>query len=129
MRLKHLILAVALASAPGLGLAHEAVKGPNGGQAIDDKGHHIEFTVKGNEVVLYLTDDKDKPIASKGATGRVVIQDGSRQLTVVLAAVEPNLLSATRGPDGRGSQGGGLGQTQRRSQSPGALRGEVSWCG
>ena len=105
MRLKHLILAVALASAPGLGLAHEAVKGPNGGQAIDDKGHHIEFTVKGNEVVLYLTDDKDKPIASKGATGRVVIQDGSRQLTVVLAAVEPNLLSAKlEAPMGAGAK-------------------------
>lgn len=94
MRLKHLILAVALAAAPGLGLAHEVVKGPNGGQVIDDKGHHVEFTVKGNEVVLYLTDDKDKPIASKGATGRVVIQDGSKQLTVAVAATEPNLLSA-----------------------------------
>jgi hypothetical protein len=94
MRLKHLILAVALVAAPGLGLAHEDVKGPNGGQVIDDKGHHVEFTVKGNEVVLHLTDDKDKPIASKGATGRVVILDGSKQLTVALMAAEPNLLFA-----------------------------------
>ena len=93
MRLKHLILAAALLTGPGLALAHEGA-GPNGGQIVEVKGHHVEFTVKDKEIVLFLTDENGKPIESKGATGRVVIQDGGKQVTGDLAPVDPNLLSA-----------------------------------
>ena len=94
MRLKPLLVAAALCAAPGLAFAHEVANGPNGGQVTEVQGHHVEFTVKDKQIVLFLSDGNSKPIASKGASGRVVIQDGGKQLTVDLAPAEPNLMSA-----------------------------------
>ncbi len=74
--------------------AHDVVKGPNGGQVVDDQGHHVEFTVKGDQIALYFADNGDQPIVTKGATGRVIVQDGAKQITVDLAAMEPNLMTA-----------------------------------
>lgn len=93
MRLKHLVLAAALLAAPALAIAHEGA-GPNGGQIAEIAGHHVEFTMKDKEVVLFLSDADSKPIASKGASGRVVVLDGSKQASAELAPVEPNMLSA-----------------------------------
>lgn len=93
MRLKHLILVAALVAAPGLVAAHEGV-GPNGGQIAEVQGHHIEFITKDKEIVLFLSDKDGKPIASTGATGRVIVQDGGKQVTSNLTPAEPNLLSA-----------------------------------
>jgi hypothetical protein len=93
MRLKYLILAAALLTGPGVALAHEGA-GPNGGQITEVQGHHVEFTVKDKEIVLFLTDKDGKPISSKGASGRIVVQDGAKPITVELAPVDPNLLSA-----------------------------------
>lgn len=93
MRLKYLMIAVALLTGPSLALAHEGA-GPNGGQIAEVQGHHVEFTVKDKEIVLFLTDADSKPIASNGASGRVVILDGGKQFTADLVPVEPNVLSA-----------------------------------
>lgn len=93
MRLKHLILAVALLTGPVIAFAHEGA-GPNGGQIAEVQGHHVEFTIKEKEIVLFLTDKDGKQIGSKGASGRVVILDGAKPLNVELAPVEPNVLSA-----------------------------------
>ena len=94
MHLKPLIVAAALVVSTGLSLAHEEANGPNGGQVIEVQGHHVEFTVKDKEIVLFLTDGDGNPIVSNGATGRVIIQDSGKQLTASLAPAEPNLLSA-----------------------------------
>ena len=93
--LRALVLAACLASgaAPGA-YAHDQDKGPNGGQVVEVKGHHVELTVKGSEIILHLSDKDHAPIASKGATGRVVVLVGGKQTTVELVAVEPNLLTA-----------------------------------
>ena len=94
MRFKHLIVALSLVAAvPSLAFAHDVAKGVNGGQVVEDKGHHVEFTTKGNEVVLYLTDESDQPIASKGASGRVTIQTAGKQATAALVPSEPNVLT------------------------------------
>ncbi|KAB2943595.1 MAG: hypothetical protein K8F92_08460 [Hyphomicrobium sp.] len=94
MRVKHLILAAVLFAGPGNSFAHEEANGPNGGQIADVQGHHVEFTVKDKEIVLFLTDEDSKPIASKGASGRVIIQAGGRQVTVALAPTDPNVMTA-----------------------------------
>ena len=94
MRIKSMIAAIALTLAPALAIAHDVAKGPNGGQVVDDNGHHIEFTTKNNQVMLFLADNGDKPIATKDATGRVIVQDGAKQTTVDLVATEPNLMTA-----------------------------------
>ena len=44
--------------------------------------------------MLFLADNGDKPIATKDATGRVIVQDGAKQTTVDLVATEPNLMTA-----------------------------------
>ena len=94
MRFKHLIVALSLVAAvPSLAFAHDVAKGANGGQVVDDKGHHVEFTTKGNDVVLYLSDEKNQPIASKGATGRVTVQMAGKQATATLVPSEPNVLT------------------------------------
>ena len=40
MRFKSMIAAIALTLAPALAIAHDVAKGPNGGQVVDDNGHH-----------------------------------------------------------------------------------------
>lgn len=75
-------------------VAHEEASGPNGGQVADVQGHHVEFTAKENEIVLFLTDESGKPIDSKGASGRAVILAGDKQVTAELAPADPNILSA-----------------------------------
>ena len=94
MRLKILAVTLALLALPSAVMAHDVVKGPNGGQVVDDAGHHIEFTTKGDQIALYLSDNADKPLSSAKATGRVIVQDGTKQATAELAAVEPNVLTA-----------------------------------
>ena len=97
MHVKHIILALALITSPGLASAHDTAKGANGGQVVDDAGHHIEFTSKGSEIAFYLTDEADKPISATKATGRVIVQDGAKQSTAELAVMEPNMLKGKLG--------------------------------
>lgn len=74
--------------------AHDAASGPNGGQVIEVKGHHLELTTKDNEITLYLSDEAHSPIASKGASGRAVVLEGSKQASLALTPAEPNRLLA-----------------------------------
>jgi hypothetical protein len=105
MRLPHLIMAAILVAAPVAAAAHDIAVGPNGGQVIDDKGHHLEFTVKGQEIVLYLSDEQSKPIASKGASGRIVVQSDGAQATAALMPADPNLLTARlQAPPAKGAK-------------------------
>jgi methionine-rich copper-binding protein CopC len=91
-----LVLAVSSAGVTAsVATAHDVVKGPNGGQVVDDGGHHVEFTTKDSQVVLYLTDNADKPLSSIKATGRVIVQVAGKQATADLVAAEPNQLIAT----------------------------------
>jgi hypothetical protein len=94
MRLKTLALAVALLAVPLLARGHDVVKGPNGGQVVDDGGSHIEFTTKEGAIVFYLSDNADVPVSSAKVTGRVIIQDAGKTGTNELTPMEPNALSA-----------------------------------
>lgn len=88
-----LLVSVSLAFA-SVAYAHDAENGPNGGQMVESKGHHLELTSKGDQLTIYLSDQAHAPLSSKGASGRAVILDGSKQSTVPLAPAEPNVLSA-----------------------------------
>ena len=87
-------------------LARETAKGPNGGPVVDSAGHHIEMTSRGTELVLYLTEEADKPLASAGTkNARAIVQDGGRTATVSLSPSEPNKLVGTLpGPLGNGAR-------------------------
>ena len=89
--------AALLALAPGA-LAHgpkgSKVAGANGGEIVDVEGGHLELVVKPTELLLYVTDLKDAPLATAGLTARAVIQDGAKQAAVPFAPREPNLMVA-----------------------------------
>lgn len=72
--------------------AHESEKGPNGGQLVDVSGHHVEFTTKGNEIVLYLTESGNTPADSAGAEGKAIVQSDGKVESIQLVPAEPNLL-------------------------------------
>ena len=94
--MKRPFLALALAAAPLAAAAHEIAKGPNGGPVVDSSGHHLELVTSGTELVLYLTGEADKPIASAGTKGaRAVVQDGGKTIAVPLQPAEPNKLVGT----------------------------------
>jgi hypothetical protein len=104
--MKHLILALAIAAAPFTAAAHEVAKGPNGGPVVDNAGHHVELVAKGSELVLFLTESDDKPLASAGAkNARAIVQDGGKTATVPLQPAEPNkLVGALAQPLGSGAR-------------------------
>lgn len=76
--------------------AHEVLKGPNGGPVVDVAGHHVEMVAKGTELVLFLTDAADKPLASSGTrSARAIVQDAGKTATVSLSPTAPNKLVGT----------------------------------
>jgi hypothetical protein len=94
--MKRLFLALALIAAPLAVSAHEVAKGPNGGPVVDSAGHHVEMVAKGTELVLFLTEENDKPLASAGTkNARAIVQDGGKTATVSLQPAEPNKLIGT----------------------------------
>lgn len=68
--------------------------GANGGDIVDVEGGHIELVIRSKELLLYVTDLADAPIATAALTARAIIQDGTKQTVVPLSAREPNLLVA-----------------------------------
>lgn len=91
-------LAAGLVSAPPGAVAHgpkgTKIKGANGGEIVDVEGGHLELVVRLDELVVYVTDLKDAPLATAGLTARAIVQDGSKQAVLQLAPREPNLLVA-----------------------------------
>ncbi|MBD2750484.1 hypothetical protein IC232_27885 [Microvirga sp. BT688] len=104
--MKHLILALAIVAAPLAATGHELAKGPNGGPVVDSSGHHVEMVATGAELVLFLTESDDKPLASAGTkNARAIVQDGGKTATVQLQPAEPNkLVGALAQPLGSGAR-------------------------
>lgn len=75
-------------------LAHEEVKGPNGGRVMEASGHHIEFVPSPTEVTFYLSDEAGKPIASKDAKAKAFLQDGGKTTPLALTPADPDKLTA-----------------------------------
>ena len=97
MRIKSVIFAAALVSAPAMAVAHgpegHQSPGPNGGQMVEANGHHIEFAVKDGRIVLVFTTESGKPDSTGGASGKAIVQDGDKLVTVAMAPAEPNLMT------------------------------------
>ncbi len=94
--MKRFVFALVLGAWSLAASAHDLAKGPNGGPVVDSAGHHIEMVAKGTELVLYLTEESDKPLASAGTkNARAIVQDGGKTVTVPLQPAEPNKLVGT----------------------------------
>ena len=104
--MRRFLLTLSLAALPLSAGAHEAAKGPNGGRVVDSAGHHVEMVADGTQLVLFLTGEADKPLASAGSkNARAIVQDGGKTATVSLSPAEPNRLVGTLPqPLGRGAR-------------------------
>ncbi len=104
--MKRILIALTLAGAPFAAAGHENAKGPNGGPVVDSAGHHVEMVARDAELVLFLTGDADKPLASAGTkNARAIVQDGGKTATVALQPAEPNkLVGNLSQPLGKGAR-------------------------
>lgn len=85
MRLVAIVAAVLLYALPASAQHSHGAKGPNGGVVEDVAGVHAELVAKGNVVTINVLDENNKPIATKGYSGSLLIVSGSDRETVTLA--------------------------------------------
>ena len=64
------------------------------------------MVAKGTDLVLFLTGEEDKPLASAGTkNARAIVQDSGKTVTVPLSPAEPNkLVGALPQPLGKGAR-------------------------
>ncbi|HEY0835163.1 MAG TPA: hypothetical protein VGE72_14760 [Azospirillum sp.] len=85
-------LFAALFAAPAAALADGPKTGPNGGPRADIGPYHAELVLKGNDVVLYVTDGADKPVDVTGARAEATILANRQTQKVALAPAGGNTL-------------------------------------
>jgi hypothetical protein len=90
MNLKSLILASLLVvAAPAA--AHDAEKGPHGGQVVEAGSYHVELVAKDNTVDVFLTGADDKPVSAAGFKGTAILVVGGKAQRIVLEAAGAKL--------------------------------------
>ena len=72
-----------------------AKRGGNGGELVDAGPYHLELVVKGQELALYVLDDKNNKVAVKEAKATATVMSGSSKATIALAPAGENLLKDT----------------------------------
>lgn len=72
--------------------AQQAKLGPNGGQLAEQSGHFVEFTPANDRLVFHFLERDNKGSPMQGGSGRAIVQDGGKTLTVNLSVEAPNKL-------------------------------------
>lgn len=85
MKFVAIVAAALLYALPASAQHSHGAKGPNGGVVEDVAGVHAELVTKGNVVTINVLDENNKPIATKGYSGSLLIVNGSDRETVTLA--------------------------------------------
>jgi hypothetical protein len=81
-----------LVAAPVAAFADGPKIGPNGGARTDAGPYHAELVLKGNDVVLYVTDGSDKPVDVTGAKAEATILANKQTQKVTLVPAGGNAL-------------------------------------
>jgi hypothetical protein len=90
---KHALFALLIAMTATASLAQaEPKKGRNGGMVVTSQEHPIEFVLKGEELIFYISDHDGSSLSTKEIRGRVTIQDGGKMTTVPLEPAAPNMM-------------------------------------
>ncbi len=95
--LQRVFVAVALLFAPACSFAHSMDNGPHGGEVEDANPGplHIEATVKGTTLNVYITDGDGKPIAASGVTGNAIVLAQKKKDAFDLAPVGSEMMTGT----------------------------------
>jgi hypothetical protein len=67
-----------------IALAHDVVKGPNGGLVRHGGMYHLELVTKNTDLTVYLTDKDDKPVDAVPSSVRATVLTGGSTHTVTL---------------------------------------------
>ncbi len=90
---KHGLFALLIVMTTAASLAQaQPKKGPNGGMVVTSQGHPIEFVIKGQELIFYISDDDGSSLSTKNMQGRATVQEGSKTATVPLEPAAPNMM-------------------------------------
>jgi hypothetical protein len=90
---KHGLFALVIAVVATAGFAEPQPKrGPNGGIVVTSQEHPIEFVVKEQELIFYVSDHDGSSLSTKDMRGRATVQDGDQTATVPLEPAAPNMM-------------------------------------
>ncbi|WP_188261326.1 hypothetical protein [Azospirillum tabaci] len=92
MKFSTFVLAAVLLAAPATAFADGPKIGPNGGARTDAGPYHAELVLKGNDVVLYVTDGADKPLDVTGAKAEATILANKQTQKITLEPAGANAL-------------------------------------
>jgi hypothetical protein len=67
-------------------------RGPNGGMVVTSQEHPIEFVVKEQELIFYVSDHDGSSLSTKDMRGRATVQDGGKTTTMPLEPAAPNMM-------------------------------------
>ena len=95
MNLKAFIF-VGLLSLAFPAIAHDA-KGPNGGRMTDAGNYHVELVTKQNDMEVFISDSKEKPVASTGFKGLAVLVVDGKPVRVPLEPSGSDRLKGSAG--------------------------------
>jgi hypothetical protein len=90
---KHALVALLIAMTATASLAQaQPKKGPNGGLVVTSQEHPVEFVLKGQELIFYVSDHDGSSLSTKDMRGRATVQDGGKTTTVPLEPAAPNMM-------------------------------------
>ena len=94
------MIALGVLLLPGPALAHtnaelEGRTGPNGGRMRATAALHLELVAKGDDLLLYVYDHDDRPVATRAARGRATLLLGAERSEIRLEPFGTNGLRGT----------------------------------
>lgn len=78
---------------PSWAFAHEPRKGPHGGVLVDAGPYHVEVTVKGTTVDVYVSDGGDRPLPAAGFKATAILAIDGKPQRIVLGPADSNRLT------------------------------------
>ena len=72
---------------------HDHAKmGTNGGQVVDAGPYHLELVVNGQELTVYVLDEKNSKVSVEGAKASAIVMSGGGKTTISLTPAGGNAL-------------------------------------
>lgn len=92
--MKHFVFAALLATLPLAALAHGAAPAAQHGGTVAETSdeHWVELVLKGNQVIVYVNDQANKPVPSAGVAAKATVLIGGKAQQVVLVPADANTL-------------------------------------
>ena len=74
-------------------VAHDVVKGPNGGRVVDAGAYHVELVARQEAVEVFLTDANEKTVPTAGFKGVAILLVEGKSQRIVLEPTDAIRLS------------------------------------